>query len=246
VLRSTVHRRVRSDQGLAATPSGSKIRPRLWREPLSRIVSDSREHELNPCCDLRREIESKGCLISDFQTDLHVEQIISILGKDWLMSTVWGCAFEDFLTREFDDRSNVVDETIRRRRRCRASESAPLRHISSFFCRLPARSRSSGNLLVRCQRATRAHRAGLPVLAAPEFENVMKVHVAQQHANLCRSALPPKSCRSQSRDAGRPGVRLRRSATAGEQLSFADQMLWKRDLLCTTRGGHRAPRHRTS
>jgi hypothetical protein len=31
------------------------------------------------------------------------------------MRTVWGCAFEDFLTRDFDDGSNVVDDYLKRR-----------------------------------------------------------------------------------------------------------------------------------
>ncbi len=33
----------------------------------------------------------------------------------WFMRTVWGCAFEDFLTRDFDDGSNVVDDYLKRR-----------------------------------------------------------------------------------------------------------------------------------
>jgi hypothetical protein len=49
-----------------STPFGPKIRARLSRERLSRIGSDSWEREPNPCHDLKREIESKGCLISDF------------------------------------------------------------------------------------------------------------------------------------------------------------------------------------
>jgi|SRR5450631_1323628 hypothetical protein len=51
---------------LDQTPSGFQIRARLSREPLSRIGSDSWEHEPNPCRDLKGEVESKGCLISDF------------------------------------------------------------------------------------------------------------------------------------------------------------------------------------
>jgi hypothetical protein len=54
-----------------------------------RFVGIYHDH-LQPTCD---------------QTDLDVEEVISILGKDWFMSTVWGCAFEDFLTREFDRRT---------------------------------------------------------------------------------------------------------------------------------------------
>jgi hypothetical protein len=31
------------------------------------------------------------------------------------MSTVWACAFEDFLTREFEDGANTIDEYLKRR-----------------------------------------------------------------------------------------------------------------------------------
>jgi hypothetical protein len=37
------------------------------------------------------------------------------MGEDLFMSTVWACAFEDFLTREFEDGANVVDEYLKRR-----------------------------------------------------------------------------------------------------------------------------------
>jgi hypothetical protein len=49
------------------------------------------------------------------QTDLDAKEIISILGEDWFMRTVWGCAFEDFLTRDFEDGSNIVDDYLKRR-----------------------------------------------------------------------------------------------------------------------------------
>ena len=32
-----------------------------------------------------------------------------------ILSTVWACAFEDFLTREFDDGENAVDDYLKRR-----------------------------------------------------------------------------------------------------------------------------------
>jgi hypothetical protein len=49
------------------------------------------------------------------ETGLEADEIISILGEDLFMSTVWACAFEDLLTREFDDGSNIVDEYLKRR-----------------------------------------------------------------------------------------------------------------------------------
>ena len=50
-----------------------------WRDRFAEVYDD----HLVPACD---------------HTDLDVEEITSILGEDWFMSTVWGCAFEDFLT----------------------------------------------------------------------------------------------------------------------------------------------------
>jgi len=44
-----------------------------------------------------------------------VDQVVSILGKGWFMTTVWGSAFEDFLTRDFDDGRNIVDDYLKRR-----------------------------------------------------------------------------------------------------------------------------------
>jgi hypothetical protein len=32
---------------------------------------------------------------------------MAILGEHWFMTTVWGCAFEDFLTRESVDGRNT-------------------------------------------------------------------------------------------------------------------------------------------
>jgi hypothetical protein len=67
-----------------------------WRDRFAEVYGD----HLVPTCD---------------QTDLDVDEIIAILGKDWFMSTVWGCAFEDFLTREFEDGVNIVDDYLKRR-----------------------------------------------------------------------------------------------------------------------------------
>jgi len=36
-------------------------------------------------------------------TGIDVEEVPSLLDQDYFMSTVWGCAFEDFLTRETED-----------------------------------------------------------------------------------------------------------------------------------------------
>lgn len=47
--------------------------------------------------------------------DMEFEDIAEILGGDWAM-TLWGCAFEDFLTQDFEiDGGNIVDEYLKRR-----------------------------------------------------------------------------------------------------------------------------------
>ena len=67
-----------------------------WRDQFEAVLE---EHVL-PACE---------------ETDLEVDDIISTLGEDLFMSTVWACAFEDMLTREFDDGSNIVDDYLKRR-----------------------------------------------------------------------------------------------------------------------------------
>jgi hypothetical protein len=49
------------------------------------------------------------------ETGLEIDDIISTMGEDLFMSTVWACAFEDFLTREFEDGENAVDDYLKRR-----------------------------------------------------------------------------------------------------------------------------------
>ena len=47
--------------------------------------------------------------------DMEFEDIAEILGDDWAM-TLWGCAFEDFLTQDFEvEGGNIVDEYLKRR-----------------------------------------------------------------------------------------------------------------------------------
>ena len=67
-----------------------------WRDRFEAILED---HVL-PTCD---------------ETGLEPDEIISTLGEDLFMSSVWACAFEDLLTREFDDGSNIVDEYLKHR-----------------------------------------------------------------------------------------------------------------------------------
>jgi hypothetical protein len=43
------------------------------------------------------------------------DEIVSILGENYFMTTVWGCAFEDFLAQENNDGVNIVDDYLKRR-----------------------------------------------------------------------------------------------------------------------------------
>lgn len=49
-------------------------------------------------------------------TDLTLDDLSDIIGDNWT-ATLWGCAFEDFLTREYEvEGGNIVDDYLRRRR----------------------------------------------------------------------------------------------------------------------------------
>jgi hypothetical protein len=67
---------------------------------VARPVSSDLEDHVLPACD---------------ETGLEPDEAVSILGEGLYMSTVWACAFEDMLTREFDDGSNIVDDYLKRR-----------------------------------------------------------------------------------------------------------------------------------
>jgi hypothetical protein len=67
-----------------------------WRDWFAEIY----DHHLLPACQ---------------QTGLDAEEVVAILGESWFMTTVWGSAFEDFLTREGADGRNIVDDYLKRR-----------------------------------------------------------------------------------------------------------------------------------
>ena len=67
-----------------------------WRDRFAEVY----DHHLLPAC--RR-------------TGFDAEEVIAILGENWFVTTVWGCAFEDFLTRESADGQNIVDDYLKRR-----------------------------------------------------------------------------------------------------------------------------------
>jgi hypothetical protein len=67
-----------------------------WADRFEQIFED---HVL-PTCD---------------ETGLETDDVVSTIGEDLFMSTVWACVFEDFLTREFDDGENAIDDYLKRR-----------------------------------------------------------------------------------------------------------------------------------
>jgi hypothetical protein len=49
------------------------------------------------------------------ETGLEYDDIVAMIGEDRFMGTAWACAFEDFLTREFEDGENAIDDYLKRR-----------------------------------------------------------------------------------------------------------------------------------
>lgn len=53
--------------------------------------------------------------VAMLEFDLEHEEIVDLLGEHWAI-TLWGCAFEDLLTREFEpDGANIADDYLKRR-----------------------------------------------------------------------------------------------------------------------------------
>ena len=46
--------------------------------------------------------------------NIELEDLPSLI-EDQVLSTLWGCAFEDFLSRDLDDGRNIVDDYLKRR-----------------------------------------------------------------------------------------------------------------------------------
>ncbi len=82
------------------------------------------DHDLSGLFEYAAKDEWSGCLeeaLSDhfgvtmLEFDLEHEEIVDLLGEHWAM-TLWGCAFEDLLTREFEpDGANIADDYLKRR-----------------------------------------------------------------------------------------------------------------------------------
>jgi hypothetical protein len=48
-----------------------------------------------------------GAVVNAFE--IEIEEISDLIGESWMM-TLWGCAFEDLLTRTFEaEQGNIVD-----------------------------------------------------------------------------------------------------------------------------------------
>lgn len=81
-------------------------------------------HDLKGLMKFLARDEWRGCFEQGFDDhfgpvleagDMEFDDLAEILGGDWAM-TLWGCAFEDFLTQEFDvPGGNIVDEYLKRR-----------------------------------------------------------------------------------------------------------------------------------
>jgi hypothetical protein len=67
-----------------------------WRERFAEVY----DAHLQPACEC---------------SGVDVDDVVSILGENFFMTTVWGSAFEDFLTRDFDDGRNIVEDYLKRR-----------------------------------------------------------------------------------------------------------------------------------
>jgi hypothetical protein len=67
-----------------------------WADRFEQVLED----HLMPACE---------------ETGLESDDVVATLGEDLFMSSVWACAFEDFLTREFDGGENAIDDYLRRR-----------------------------------------------------------------------------------------------------------------------------------
>lgn len=63
--------------------------------------------------DLQDVMDAHFGVVLD-EADLDFEDLGDILGDDWQM-TLWGCAFEDALSQEFEDGRNPIDDYLKRR-----------------------------------------------------------------------------------------------------------------------------------
>jgi hypothetical protein len=82
------------------------------------------DHDLSGLFQYAAKNEWSDCLkealgdhfgVAMLEFDLEHEDIVDLLGEHWAM-TLWGCAFEDLLTREFEPAgANIADDYLKRR-----------------------------------------------------------------------------------------------------------------------------------
>jgi hypothetical protein len=71
----------------------------LRREPWGDAFHELLDRHVGPACD---------------KADVPFEDLSEVIGNHWAM-TLWGCAFEDFLTREVEGAGNIVEDYLKRR-----------------------------------------------------------------------------------------------------------------------------------
>jgi hypothetical protein len=71
----------------------------LHRDPWRQAFQDLLDRHLGLACD---------------QAEIDIEDLADLIGDD-MVSVLWGCAFEDFLTQEVGEFGNVVDDYLKRR-----------------------------------------------------------------------------------------------------------------------------------
>ena len=114
-----------------------------WRDRFAEVYGD----HLRPAC------EGIGA---------DVDEIVSVLGQDWFMTTIWGSAFEDFLTRDFDGCYNIADDYLKRRG---WKESASTRaYITALRTSVPSLYEVSDIIKDASFRARDLVRGGDPIL----------------------------------------------------------------------------------
>jgi hypothetical protein len=71
----------------------------LRRDPWSGAFSNVLEHHLGPACT---------------KAGIEIGELADIIGNDGA-ATLWGCALEDFLTRELSEVGNIIEDYLKRR-----------------------------------------------------------------------------------------------------------------------------------
>lgn len=114
-----------------------------WRDLFEMVLED----HVFPACE---------------DTGLEPHEIVSFLGQDYFMSTVWAAAFEDMLTREFEDGANIVDDYLMHKG---AKETASLRaYMGALRNSTMSLYEVSDVVLDRSFRARDLVRGGEPIL----------------------------------------------------------------------------------